>query len=530
MMLAERDTLDLHGELGSKLFAWVEGRKKCPAKEILAEGPAGTGKTRVILEALLRYAEKYPRSKIVFLRNERAAMTETLLVEWEEVVFGPFYPHLVSGAQRGHRDKYGPLPNGSEFILRGFNDEQKLYSGQFHIIFFNEATELKSEEKWQTLHRSLRAPCSGGQPFLALIADCNPRQRSHWLNRRAHDIERAGREFDPSIDPKTQKPRDLMLRIRTDFTDNGRWYDHGATHLPEDERYTQDFYDRIWYGLRTNTGGVTNTRLFQGLWEDATGALMPEFDSDRHVIDAKLEKRLGTWLLHVKGWPQPVEMRWFFAGFDAGYTTAVLGIWGVDIQGRMFEVAEYYRSRWGACGERHGWTHDDWARRAVSVAKEFQLQGIVSDHDPSLIEAVNRALINAGHGACVREANKRMGMAGDKAKDARIEMVRAALQRNELFYVKGCNREVDEALVSMKRPWCTPMEIPDLRYREFEYGVDDISIEGKVDKSIPDHGFDMTCYSKVFQHSRQVQGTRTVDEGPFEKYWLGDWKGFAKAR
>lgn len=505
--MAVAQDLVLYGQLPQEIFSWVEGSEKAPS-EVLIEGPAGTGKTHTILQALLEYGERYPRSKIVFLRNERASMSETLLPEWEEHVLGPEHPSVLGGPQRKDREKY-TLPNGSEYILRGFDNEQKLFSGQYHVIFFNEATELKSEEKFETLHRAKRALCDGGQPFRSIIADCNPRQRLHWLNVRASP----GRDGSPA----------KMHRIRTALHDNPRWYDH------ELAEWTQDGHDYI-SSMAAGYTGVNRSRLLLGLWEDASGALMAEFNQHIHCIDARLERATGTWLLHVKGWAQPVELRWFFAGFDAGYTTACLGVWGVDIQGRMFEVAELYRSRWAQNGDRTGWTHDDWARRAVGLAREFQLQGIVSDHDPSLIEAVNRALINAGHGACVREADKRMGMAGDKAKAARIEMMRARFQRNELFFVNGCNREVDNQLLAKGRPNKTPDELPNLRYREFEYGVDDIAVEGKVDKTIPDHGFDMCCYSVVFAAGRQVQGKRTIGSSPWERYWDGDWKGFAKAR
>lgn len=473
-MIAEQEPgLVLYGELADELFAWVEGERKAP-EECLAEGPAGTGKTRTILEMLRTYGENYPRSKIVFLRNERAAMSETLLVEWEEFVLGPDHYCVRGGPQRKDREKY-TFTNGSEFILRGFDNEQKLFSGQYHVIYFNEATELRSEEKWETLHRAKRAKNTHGQPFRMLLADCNPRQKSHWLNRRAHDPDRAGLPFVPL--------KDRMQRIRGRLEDNPRWYDHDR------REWTKDGKDYITSMSRGFTG-VNRERLLYGLWSNAEGALLPEWNPGVHVIDATLAGKSLT----IKGWDRPVEIEWTFAAMDAGYEdSGVLGVWGMDDRSRMFRLAEIYR--------RH-WTHDDWAQHVVKLAREFRLQHLACDHDKALIAALNRALVNAGFPPFVRIADKTLGMSGDKAKTARIELLRSRLVRQEIFWVKNANRELDPWLQEKNRPYRSEDEFPNLRYEEFTYGEDKIEKEARVDQRDPDHGLDETLYAVAYATTR----------------------------
>ena len=482
--------LQFWGPAAEEVWGWMDGSHK-PMRETLIEGGAGSGKTHTILQMIRSYCDDYPHSKWLFIRNEKSAMNETLLVEWEEAVLGAGHP-MLKGRQpsRDNRTVYENPYNKSTVVCRGFDDEQKFFSGQFHGIFFNEATELKSEEKWETLHRALRAKKTHGQPFSVMVADCNPRQRSHWLNRRAA----SGR----------------MRRIRTFLWDNPRWYDHERNDWTEEGR---EYVQALSLGLT----GVNRTRLLLGLWENATGAVLPQFDENIHVIDARLEKVFGATLLHVKGWAQPVELRWFFASMDCGFqNAAVFGVWGMDPQGRLFEVAEIYRSQW---------THEEWSQHVVALAKEFPLQGIACDHDPALIKALNIALTRANVSGVARIADKTLGRSDEKGQVARLELLRSLLQRRAIFYVKGCNRFVDDALKAKRLPWNTPMELPDLQHEEVTAGEDDVAKAEKIDKSFPNHGFDMTRYACAFAATRNLaQEGLARDARRWEDFWDFDAK------
>lgn len=460
------------------------------AEHYLANGiySHNTSKTFTDLHFIKTYCERFNNSRIVLLRNERVAMNETILPAWEDIL-GTNHFALRKGPSREHRDSY-VFRNGSRVILRGFDNEDKLFSGEYHGFLFNEACELRSEDKYETLYRAVRAKKTHPNQFKFRIAEVNPRHVGHWLNQRAM----AGR----------------MKRIQTFLHDNPRWFDHDRNDWNEEGR---EYISALARGLT----GVNRMRLLEGRWENNTGAVLPQYDHNVHLIEAKLD--LPTRTLHVKGWPQPVQLIWFFAAMDAGFEGAgVLGIWGVDAQDRMFEVCEIYR--------RH-WIHSKWAEEAVKLAREFRLQGLVCDHDKALIAAINQALVNAGYGQIARIANKTLGLPGDKGKIARVEMMRSRLERRELFYVKGCNRFVDEELQAIpNRPWCTPMELPHLKHEEFVYGEDDISKADKIDKRDPDHGFDQTLYAIAFAAGKRVNAPQ--GDGKCKPGTFGHFLGYDK--
>ncbi len=465
-----RRVTDYYSEHARQVFSWLEGTP-CP-REVLVEGAAGTGKTRTDLEFLRAYAERFRGAKLVLVRDIRADMSETVLAEWEDYVLGPDHP-ACQGPGRDNRDKY-VFPNTSEVIVRGFDRDSKLFSGQYHGGLFNEATELKSEEKWETLHRAMRAPLTHKGQFRFLIAETNPREEFHWLNERAN----AGR----------------MHRIRTFLKDNPRWYDHKA------REWTPDGLEYIG-NLSQALSGANRLRLLKGEWVNASGAVLPEFERDIHVVDGAYDRATRT--LHLAGWTDPVPMEWTFGAMDCGYEdSGVFGVWGVDRKGRLFELVEVYRSHW---------THQDWVEVIGALTAEFGLQTMVSDHDKAFIEAINRALLRVNGSPFARIADKTLGLSGTKGKDARIEILRARLARREIFFLRDNTRFRDERLVSLKRPWATVQELPRLRYEDYRYGEDKVKQATRIDGTSPDHGFDMTLYACSFAASR------ALDRGPLPK-------------
>jgi len=54
--------------------------------ELLLEGPAGTGKTRALLEWINYLCERYAGIRVLMLRQTRESMAESVLVEWETEV------------------------------------------------------------------------------------------------------------------------------------------------------------------------------------------------------------------------------------------------------------------------------------------------------------------------------------------------------------------------------------------------------------------------------------------------------------
>jgi phage terminase large subunit len=129
----------------------------CKAKRVLCDGPAGTGKTRGILEKVSLAARKYPGARFLMVRKTRASMTESVLVTLERHVLvdsaGDPEP-WVTPMQRRTRHSY-VLPNGSEIVVGGMDNSDRILSSEYDVIVFFEATE-STESDLDTLTTRLR--------------------------------------------------------------------------------------------------------------------------------------------------------------------------------------------------------------------------------------------------------------------------------------------------------------------------------------------------------------------------------------
>lgn len=217
----------------------------CRAPEILIEGPAGTGKTRAVLQKLHWVCEKYPLARILILRDYRIALNETVLVTYESKVLPENHPAKMAGGSRGHRQRYD-YPNGSEIVLGGLDQPERYMSGEYDIIYLAEGTDVKEEGKYEMALTRLR---NGRVPYQQAIVDCNPVGPGHWLNQR----------------PDRQRDNDapVMVRLLSRHTDNPRITDE-------------------YLSVLRSLSGVRRQRLFEGKWVAAEG-LIYDFERTRHV-------------------------------------------------------------------------------------------------------------------------------------------------------------------------------------------------------------------------------------------------------
>ena len=280
MTTAESSTLEPYTPQGAA-FELLH----CREREILIEGPAGTGKTRAILEKVNAIACKYPNSRILLCRKTRKSLSESALVTFEEKVLPP-NASLKQGPTRSHRDKY-TYPNGSELILGGLDHAERLFSTEFDVVVIFEATEATLDD-YESLHRSLR---NNIVPYQQIICDCNPSYPSHWLNQRAN----VGK----------------MTRLLSRHKDN-------PTLTPE-------YLDTL-----SELSGPRRDRLYLGKWVAAEGAVYSGFDSAVHIVDRRAI---------------PDDWR-RIRSVDYGYTNpATVQWWAVDNDGRMYLYRELYRCR-----------------------------------------------------------------------------------------------------------------------------------------------------------------------------------------
>ena len=263
---------------------------------VLLEGPAGTGKSLALLAKAVLTAEKYPRCQIGLIRQTRASMTQTVLKMLEDEVFPPGHP-ANTRINRASRQTY-VFPNGSEIFPLGLDNPIRIMSGNVDMMIVFESTEL-SEEGWEFLETRCRGK---GIPFNQIIADCNPAQPSHWLNRRASD------------------PRKKMLRLRSRHRDNP--YYHDGTDWTESGRL---YLERL-----SGLSGARKSRLLDGLWVAQEGMVYPEWDPTVHIVPRK-------------GLP---TMKYYLGGMDFGYKNpGSYQLWGFCGEGNAYLVRQLYMSQ-----------------------------------------------------------------------------------------------------------------------------------------------------------------------------------------
>ena len=126
-------------------------------KQLLVEGPAGTGKSMMSLAKLHRFCITYEGIRCLIVRKFRSDLTETGLVTFEEDILKPHgYMQLTSGSRK-FRSSYD-YPNGSTIVVGGLDQKgtdgsPKFMSGQYDIIFVIEATEVTKGDRDNLLTR-----------------------------------------------------------------------------------------------------------------------------------------------------------------------------------------------------------------------------------------------------------------------------------------------------------------------------------------------------------------------------------------
>lgn len=264
--------------------------------EILLVGPAGTGKTRAVLEKVFLCAQRYGGMRALLARKTRASLSQSVLVTLEDKVLWERHP-VLTGVSRRNRQSY-QFNNRSELVTGSLDKPDRIMSTEFDLIAAFEATELTLED-WQKLLSRLR---NARMPFQQAIADCNPSYPGHWLNRRAAE--------------------GAMQRLESRHQDNpSLWDRHRGVWTAGGEKYLATL---------GRLSGVTRRRLLDGLWAAAEGLVYP-IVPEQILPDS-----------HQKPPLRPVRV---YAGVDWGFhepTAIVVGALCADEC--LYVVEEYYQS------------------------------------------------------------------------------------------------------------------------------------------------------------------------------------------
>ena len=412
------------------------------ADEVMVAGPAGTGKSRGILEYLYALSCKHPGIRGLIVRATRKSLTESGLVTFEEHVV-PGKPPWVTNQKRRVRQSY-ELPNGSEIIVGGLDDTAKFMSTEFDWIYVQEAREIE-EADWEDLTSRLR---NGRLPFQMMIGDTNPDGPTHWIPTRAASGK--------------------LRLIESRHEDNPVLYDERAG------AYTKA--GAVYLGRLDNLTGVRKLRLRDGKWVGAENMVYEDWDPAVHVVDR---------------FEIPATWRRLRA-VDFGFTNPFACLWGaVDEDGRLYVYREVYGTQRLV---------RDWAHVVSELTASEPIDWTITDHD---VEGRGDLDAHLGHGAkgCrVAGVGGAVGLTfpANKAVQPGIERVAQRLKRAgdgspRLFVLRDALVERDPLLVEAKQP-CGLIE----EFSRYQWARARSQVHGEVTLEAPlkrhDHSLDALRY------------------------------------
>lgn len=375
--------------------------------EVVLEGPAGTGKSRVALTKVHLACLRTGGVRALIVRKTAVSLSNTTLVTFREKV-------AKEAIQSGAVEWYGGsqqeaagyrYENGSVINVGGLDNPDKVLSSEYDLIFVDECTEV-SEKDWNTLMSRLR---NGRISFQQLIGSCNPSGPAHWILTRAQSSLR-------------------LLHSR--HRDNPAYFSREGTPTEQGRAYLE---------MLKSLTGLQRLRLFEGKWAAAEGIIYEEFDLGIHVVP-----RFEI----PDEWPR-------YWAVDFGFRHPfVLQMWAEDPDGRLYLYREIYHTK--RLVEDHAKaalaavTKTDDRGRVVWI--EPKPRAVVCDH-----QAEDRATLEKHLGIGTIAAHKSVSD-GIQAVASRLRVQGDGKPR--LYILEDSVIEVDPEQEQAGKPTCTELEMP----------------------------------------------------------------------
>ncbi|WP_226562167.1 phage terminase large subunit [Salipiger thiooxidans] len=328
-----------------------------PARNIMLRGGSRSGKTFILVRAIIQRAINAPGSRhVIFRFRFNHAKTSV----WSDTL--PKVLELCFPGLRVRFDKtdfYVELPNGSQVWIAGLDDKErveKILGQEYATLYFNESSQIP----WgsvETAMSRLAQKCAlapeiakaTGRAFLALKAyfDCNPPSKLHW----SYQMFRA--KLKPGTKEALPNPGDYaeMLVNPTDNADN----------LPAE-----------YFEVLASMSAAKRLRFEAGEWaSEVSGALWAL--EDRKAPDGKTMQGIDT--LRVARAPEmqrivvavdPSGTRGDDGGDDIGIVVA-----GKGVDGEAYVLED------GTCQM----SPEGWGRRAVDLYHRWEADRIVGERN-----------------------------------------------------------------------------------------------------------------------------------------------------
>lgn len=327
------------------------------ARNVMLRGGSRSGKTFILIRALIQRALNAPGSRHVIFRLRFNAAKTSVWADTIPKVLKLCFPALMVTFNK--TDYFVLLPNGSQIWIAGLDDNErveKILGQEFATLYFNESSQIPWGSVEMAMSR-LAQNCQldpaiaekTGKTHLTLKAyfDCNPPSKLHW----SYQLFRA--KLKPGTKEALPNPDDYA-EMKVNPADN-------ADNLPPD-----------YFEVLASMSAAKRLRFEAGEWaSDINGALWGL--DDRKAEDGRNmpgidSLRVGTppELVRVVVAVDPSGTRGDGGGDDIGI--AAVGL-GVDGHGYLLEDATCNLSP------------DGWGRRAIEVASRWDADCIVGERN-----------------------------------------------------------------------------------------------------------------------------------------------------
>lgn len=327
-----------------------------PARNIMLRGGSRSGKTFLLVRAIIQRAINAPGSRHVIFRFRFNHAKTSIWADTMPKVLKLCFPTLRVRFDK--TDFYLDLPNGSQVWIAGLDDKErveKILGAEYCTLYFNESSQIP----WGSIETAMSRLAqkveldpaiaqATGRTHIALKAyfDCNPPSKLHW----SYQLFRA--KVKPGTKEALPNPDDYA-EMKVNPSDN-------ADNLPAE-----------YFEVLASMSAAKRLRFEAGEWaSEVNGALWSL--EDREVEGGKIP---GLDQFRREAMPEmqrivvavdPSGTKGDGGGDDIGIVVAGLG---VDGRGYVMEDATCNMSPEG------------WGRRAVDLYRRHEADRIVAERN-----------------------------------------------------------------------------------------------------------------------------------------------------
>lgn len=377
-----------------------------PARNVMLRGGSRSGKTFLLVRAIIQRAINAPGSRHAIFRFRFNHAKTSIWADTMPKVLKLCFPTLR--ARFDKTDFYLELPNGSQIWIGGLDDKErveKILGAEYVTLYFNESSQIPWGSVEMAMSR-LAQKCeldpeiakATGRKYLPLKAyfDCNPPSKLHW----SYALFRA--KLKPGTKEALPNPDDYV-EMKVNPSDN-------AENLPAE--YFEVLASMSAAKRLRFEAGEWATEVNGALWtlEDRTaddGRVMPGIDSTRMAkADIPEMRRIVVSV-------DPSGTKGDDSGDDIGIVVAGLGV-----DGRAYVLED------ATCNM----SPEGWARRVVDRYHHWGADRIVAERNFGG-DMVRSIIMTADKRASYKEVTASRG------KSVRAEPVAALYEQGRVSHV-----------------------------------------------------------------------------------------------